>query len=243
MKIAACQLPEVHGNIERALSLIRFHAADAQRQGAKLVCFPECFLQGYDVNSKYVASVALDLGSAAFKRILQQLEGLEPVIVLGLIEQQASRFYNTAVVIERGTLVTRYRKAHLVAGEQAVFDAGTGCSIFELGHTKVGINICHDLNFAESVESCVRAGARLLVCPCNNMLRAQAAEDWKHRHNEIRCRRARDSCVWLLSSDVTGEHGGRVSYGPTALIDSAGKVVARVPLMTTGMVVAEFSPT
>jgi predicted amidohydrolase len=130
MKIAACQLPEVHGNIERALSLISSHTADAQRQGAKLVCFPECFLQGYDVSSGHVASVALELGSSAFERILRRLEALEPVIVFGVIEQRASKFYND----------------------------------------------------------------------------------------------------------------DRRSYGPTALINSAGTVVARVPLMTTGMVVAEFSP-
>jgi hypothetical protein len=43
----------------------------------------------------------------------------------------------------------------------------------------------------------------------------------------------------LLSADVTGETEGRVSFGPTALIDPAGAVVAQVPLMTTGMVVAD----
>lgn len=74
------------------------------------------------------------------------------------------------------------------------------------------------------------------------MLRPEAAEDWKYRHNVVRCKRARDSRVWLLSSDVTGQRDGRVSYGPTALIDSTGSVVAQVPLMTTGMVVAEFAP-
>jgi hypothetical protein len=46
--------------------------------------------------------------------------------------------------------------------------------------------------------------------------------------------------VWLLSSDVTGERGGRISYGPTAVIDPRGTVVDQVPLMTTGMALAEI---
>ncbi len=242
MKIAACQPPDVQNDTERALSLIESHATSAHRQGAKVVCFPECFLQGYEVSPEYVASVAVDLESPEFEIILRRLEPLEPVIVFGLLEKEAGKFYNTTVVIDRGKLVTRYRKAHLVGREQAIFEAGIGCSLFEVSGVKIGINICYDLQFAESAESAVRAGAELLVCPCNNMQRLETAEQWKFRHNEIRCKRARDARVWILSSDVTGELNGRISYGSTAVIDSEGAVVAQVPWLTTGMVVVEFSP-
>jgi hypothetical protein len=81
------------------------------------------------------------------------------------------------------------------------------------------------------------------VCPCNNMLRPETAELWKHRHSEIRRQRARDASVWIISSDVTGEHDGRISYGPTEVIDAGGMVVDQVPLMTTGMIVVEFCAT
>jgi predicted amidohydrolase len=240
MKIAACQLPHVQKDTDRALALIDFHSTNAQREGAKLVCFPECFLQGYDVSAHHVATVALDLKSSELERILRRLEGLEPVIVLGLIEKDAGKFYNTAVVIARGTLVTRYRKTHLIGGERSIFERGRDYPVFDVAGLRVGINICCDLQFAESVEAAVGAGAELLVCPCNNMLRPSTAEDWKLRHNEVRSERARDARVWILSSDVTGGHDGRISYGPTAVIDPGGRVVAQVPLMTTGMVVVEL---
>jgi predicted amidohydrolase len=120
-----------------------------------------------------------------------------------------------------------------------VFDAGSEPAVFEIRGRKVGINICYDLNFRESVEMLAAAGAALLVCPCNNMMSRGTAERWKSRHHEIRSQRARESGAWLLSADVTGETEGRVSFGPTALIDPAGAVVAQVPLMTTGMVVAD----
>ena len=176
MKIAACQLPHVHNDIDRALELIGLQSTNAQRQGVELLCFPECFLQGYDLNPEHVATVALDLKSVEFARILDRLKAIGPVIVLGLTERDAD------------------------------------------------------------------AGAQLLARPCNNMLRPSNAEAWRLRHNEIRCERAHDANVWLMSSDVTGEHDGRISYGPTAIVDHTGCVIAQVPLLTTGMVIADLTP-
>jgi predicted amidohydrolase len=240
MRIAACQLPHVQNDPERALALVELHTTNAQHAGAELICFPECFLQGYDVTPSHVEAVAVELDSLAFEQILERLRRLRPVVVLGLIEKLDNKFYNTAVVISQGVHVARYRKTHLVGSEQAIFGRGDDYPVFDVGDFKVGINICYDLQFAECADAAVAAGARLLACPCNNMLRPATAEDWKLRHNEIRCRRAREARVWMMSSDVTGECGGRISYGPTAVIDPMGNIVAQVPLMTTGLVVVDI---
>lgn len=242
MKIATCQLPHLLKDSDRALALVDLYSANAQRQGAKLVCFPECFLQGYDVSADHVAAVAIDLASTEFARILRRLEDLDPVVVLGLVEKDAGQFYNTAVAISRGSLVARYRKTHLIGSEQAIFERGSDYPVFDIAGVKVGISICYDLQFAESVTASVSAGAEILACPCNNMLRRSTAEDWKLRHHEIRCERARDTGIWIVSSDVMGEHDGRISYGPSSVIDPGGRVVAQVPLMTAGMVVVGVSP-
>jgi 5-aminopentanamidase len=46
--------------------------------------------------------------------------------------------------------------------------------------------------------------------------------------------------MWLVSADVTGERGGtHVGFGPTSVMNPAADVVAQVPLMETGMVIAE----
>ena len=47
--------------------------------------------------------------------------------------------------------------------------------------------------------------------------------------------------MWLVSADVTGARDAhRVGYGPTGVINPYGEVVVQVPLMTTGMVVADI---
>jgi predicted amidohydrolase len=240
MKVAACQLLEIRDDVRRAIALIRAQTLAAERVGANLICFPECFLQGYSVDPVHVADVAIDLSSPAFHDMVEELKPLEPVIVVGLIEKEGGHFYNTALAIERGAVVARYRKTHLLRGEKALFRPGEAFPVFDVLGVKVGINICYDLNFPESVQRASAAGVSLLACPCSNMMRRDAAEEWKPLHNEIRSRQARGHGVWILSADITGERGDHVSYGPTAVIDPTGKVVVQVPLSETGMVTAEI---
>lgn len=47
--------------------------------------------------------------------------------------------------------------------------------------------------------------------------------------------------MWLVSVDVTGQRDGqRIAYDPTSVINPDGNVVAQVPLLTTGIVVASI---
>lgn len=68
-----------------------------------------------------------------------------------------------------------------------------------------------------------------------------AALHWKDLHHAIRAERVRETGMWLVSADVTGERDeSRVGWGPTSVISPRAEVVAQVPLMTTGMVVADI---
>ena len=240
MRLAACQTPDVCSDIEQALALIELNTVDAGARGAHLVCFPEAFLQGYVVEAAHVDRLAINLSSPKFAEILERLAHLEPVVVFGLFERDAGDLYNSAVVVRSGRLLGRYRKRHLIGSENNIFVPGAECPIFELGSLKFTINICYDMQFRACGTEAASAGARLLVCPANNMLTRRSAEEWKLRHNEIRSDHAGESGLWLLSSDVTGERAGRVSYGPTALINPRGVLVEQLPLMETGTLVVDI---
>ena len=73
MKVAACQLTEIRNDTNGAIALLRAQTLAAERAGANLVCFPECFLQGYSVDPAHVANVAIDLTSPAFHDMLEEL--------------------------------------------------------------------------------------------------------------------------------------------------------------------------
>lgn len=239
VRAAACQLPEVREDIGRALQLIEADSRKAQSLGARLVCLPECCLQGYVVRAAAARRLAMDVASEAFKKICATLEAIEPVLVIGMIEVDGGKLFNTAVVLERGCLLGRYRKHSLLPGE-SIFEAGTSAPIFEVDGLRFGINICSDTRVAANAAVVAAQGADLIVCPANNMMRRDAAEVWKHRHNETRAQRARETGLWLVSADVTGEDDERISYGPTAVIDPHGSVVAQVPLLRPGLLIYDI---
>ncbi len=239
IRVATCQVPDIREDLDAALTWIEIFAERAAREGARIVCFPECFLQGYLAEDEPAHRHALDLTSTAFEAVLGRLASVEPMLVFGLIEADRTRLFNTAVIVDRGRLVGAYRKTHLLDGE-IIFEPGDSYPVFEVDGLTFGINICYDTQFAEASARLAAQGAGMILCPSNNMMGREKAEKWKHQHNEIRAVRARETCLWLISSDVTGERGDRLALGPTSVISPEGKVVAQVPSMEVGMVVADI---
>ncbi len=235
MKIAACQPPYLHCDIPRAAETILRFATEAQFGEADLVCFPECYLQGYLFDEGEAADLALDLKSKEFTEVRNSLAHLDITIVFGLIEKSGERLYNTAVVVKQGRLLGTYRKVNLLAGE-SVFSPGDGYPVFKVQGVVFGINICNDLNFPDSAKAVADRGAPLLICPCNNMMGLESAKRWEHRHNELRAPRAIETGIFLISSDVTGTFGERAAYGPTAVISPDGSVLKQVPRRTEGII-------
>ena len=240
LRVGACQTPEILGDVGAALDCLETFAAQADAEDVELLLFPECFLQGYLVEEHHLRTHALALNDPSFAAILQRLKRIDQTLVFGVIELDGGRLFNTAVVVERGVLLGAYRKTHLVPGE-ALFHGGEHYPVFDLHGVRFGINICYDAQFAEAAASVAAQGARLLLLAAQNMMRRQAAEHWKDLHNSIRCERVRETGMWLVSADVTGERGTeRIGYGPTCVINPRAEVVARVPLMTTGMAIADI---
>ena len=238
-KVAVCQVPDVREDVETSLGWIEKFTGQAEKADVSLICFPECFLQGYLTEKSLAEKYTVNLGSTEFETILKKLSKYQPMIVFGMIEEENGQLFNTAAILKKGKLTGKYRKTHLLEGEQ-IFSAGDDYPVFATGDLKFGINICYDTQFAESAAKVAEQGAKLILCPANNMMRYETAEKYKHLHHEIRIERVKENKVWLLSSDVTGERDGRISYGPTSAINPDGKVVAQVPLMKVGMIITEI---
>src|SRR5215472_3666460 len=142
VRIGACQTPEILADVERALACIEDFARSSSSHDVDVLLFPECFLQGYLVESEHVRRYALDLTSASFQTTLGRLALIRPTLVFGVIEQFGAAYFNTAVVVRHGLLEGFYRKTHLVPGER-LFQAGDAYPTFELNGVTCGINICH----------------------------------------------------------------------------------------------------
>ncbi|MBB2946996.1 putative amidohydrolase [Actinoplanes lutulentus] len=237
LRVAACQTPEILGDPEAALTYIEDFA---RRTDADLLLFPECFLQGYLVDPAHVIHHAINLESARFATIRKRLEPIGPTLVFGMIEEDAGDYFNSVVVVTRGRLEGRYRKTCLMPGE-SVFTPGTEYPTFKINGIRYGISICSDTQHPEPAAHVAAQGARMLLVSAQNMMRRPTAERWKDEHHRMRIERARETGMWLVSSDVTGTRGeDRIGYGPTSVISPTGVVVTQVPLLTTGTAIAEL---
>jgi predicted amidohydrolase len=236
VRVAAAQTFEYREDIDSALACVVDIATRAEAKGVRLLCFPEGFLQGYLTDEVSARRVALDLSSPEFKAIAHRLLKVGPVIVMGMIEVEHGRLFNTALVVERGIVIGRYRKVHLLPGEKAL-DAGTESPIFDVDDMRFGINICYDTNFPEAARKVADLGASLIVCAANNMLPRRKAEAFRELHNTTRGERCRETGLWLISADVTGERDGCVAWGPTAVLNPEGKIEAQLPLKKPGLLI------
>ncbi|MBM2619861.1 carbon-nitrogen hydrolase family protein [Actinoplanes sp. LDG1-06] len=230
MRVGVCQTPEIVGDERSALAVV--HDLARQAEGADLLVFPECFLQGYRPEAAFVRRHAKELSDVRVP--------VTPTVVLGLIERRGNRYFNTAAVIAGGRVVGAYRKTFLTRGEK-VFTAGDAYPVFPCAGVTFGVNICFDAQYPHAAAAVARQGATLLTLPAQNMMRRENAVHWQHRHNELRRRRIAETGLWLASADVTGERGPtHLGLGPTCVLNPAGEIVAMVPTGTTGVAVAEI---
>lgn len=234
MLVAAYQTPEIIGDVPAALACIVAAAASAE---ADLMLFPEGFLQGYLAEPGHVRRHALD----DLTPILRALVRARPTLVFGVLERRGSQYFNSAVVVKGGRLVTVYRKTHLYGSELSVFTPGHSYPVFDLGGVRFGINICYDTRFPEAAAAAASQGAQVLLVPAQNMMPRERAVQWQDRHNEIRRERCIETGMWLVSADVTGSRDpDRIGLGPTCAIDPNGAVVAQVPLSSPGIVTVQI---
>jgi len=191
VRIAGIVVKWVRGDKEANYRRVAPMIRQAAKNGAKVVCTTECFLDGYAIADK---SIPLDEYRALGERIpegkyvrkLQALaKELRIQLIAGMLEADGEKRFNTAVVISPdGELQGKYHKQHL--GHETVRNtAGAKSSVFEtLGGTlaspdsatrdpksrhRVGVMICADRRFPEIVNRFVSNGANLLICPSGGM--------------------------------------------------------------------------
>lgn len=231
-RIGAVQPPDVQGDAAQAMSIITSFMTLADQQGIDLLCFPECFLQGYTLDIDTTKKRAIDLSSKVFKDILVQLKPYRVAIILGLIEKDGSHCFNTAVVIKQGKLIGKYRKVNLF---EKNFQPGAEHTVFEVAGLKFGINICYDARFAEGANEMATKGASVIFYPLSNRWPIQTAKKYRYKHIPNLVDRAMESKCWVVSSDITHRDDETMGYGCAAIVSPEGDVVKRVADFEAGM--------
>jgi hypothetical protein len=150
-------------NLERGLALAASVEAD-------LVVIPELWSSGYVFSSHAeVDALAEDAARGPTARALTAAAKRERRhIVAGFPERHRGHFYNSALLVGPGGVITVYRKLHLFENEQKWFEPGNlPLAVQRVGPARVGLLICFDWRFRTSLESRVSERPGRDAHPCD----------------------------------------------------------------------------
>jgi 5-aminopentanamidase len=169
MRIAIYQGPAEAGSVARNLDLLEAKAAQAAGRGARLMICPEMFLSGYNIGPEQASRLAEPADGPSLTRVAALARASGIALLLGYPERGGDgAIYNAACLIGRdGRSLANYRKCHLFGAlDRDMFRAGDSPpAVVELDGIRVGLLICYDVEFPESVRLLALAGVDLVAVP------------------------------------------------------------------------------
>lgn len=214
------KLLDLNANLSKAERLI----GEAAKQGAKLIVLPELFDTGYNFETKEeVAEIAQQIPDGETTQFLvEQAREHEVFIVAGTAEKdERGKLYNSAVIV--GPIgwgyIGKYRKIHLFYREKLFFEPGNlGFHVFNIGIAKVGIMICFDWFFPESMRTLALKGADIVAHPANLVL------PYAPRAMPIR---SLENRVFSITANRIGEERGLKFIGMSQINSPKAEILLR----------------
>jgi NAD+ synthase (glutamine-hydrolysing) len=224
LRIAACQLNTVVGDLDGNVARILAALEEAESAGADLAVFPELAITGYPPED-----LLLKPGFVADN--LRALESLaartrECAAAVGFVDAGRD-LHNAAAVCVRGAVVGRYHKRLLpnyaVFDEQRYFTPGAGpATLFEVAGVRVGVSICEDAwSPSGPIAEQAAGGAELVV---NLNASPYYAGRLAERERMLATRAADASCALVYVNQVGGQDE-LVFDGASLVLNEAGDVV------------------
>src|SRR3989454_411824 len=107
--VPALRVADPEFNVERMLGLAR----QASRANVAVALFPELGISAYSNEDLFHQDALLDATKAAVERLVNESEGLNPVLIVGAPLQFDGKLFNCAVVIYRGKVLGLVPKTYL----------------------------------------------------------------------------------------------------------------------------------
>jgi 5-aminopentanamidase len=153
-------------------NLGKVHAAVMGAE-AEFLVLPELFATGYQfISTDEVRGLSEPIPEGETTRFLVGLSrDKDMYIVGGLAELDGDRIFNSAVLTGPQGFIGSYRKTHLFYEEKLFFTPGdSGFRVFETALGRIGIMICFDWLFPESMRTLALMGAEVVAHPANLVL-------------------------------------------------------------------------
>jgi len=229
---------------DESVALAAAAVADAARQGAQVICFPECYVPGYrwpgaaspKPDAAFLERAWAAVADAARRAGITVVLGTERVTPRGLV-------IGALVINSDGSVAGWQDKVQIDPSEEATYVTGDGRTVFTAGPVTFGIVICHEgWRYPETVRWAARRGAQVVFHP-----HAHVAEPGSYRprtfadpantfhEKAMLCRAAENNC-FFAAVNAASEGSGTTS----AVIRPDGSVQCYQPYGRDGLLIADL---
>ncbi|WP_028029211.1 N-carbamoyl-D-amino-acid hydrolase [Gemmobacter nectariphilus] len=232
--------------VARMMDLLR-EAAD---RGARLVVFPELALtsffprwplEGAELDAWFETAMP----NPEVQPLFDLSRDLGVAFHLGYAElTPEGRHFNTAILVEAGRIVGKYRKIHLPGHrevedwrpfqhlEKRYFETGDlGFPVCDALDGKLGMCICNDRRWPETWRMLGLQGAELVALGYNTPLHYPPAPEHDHLqyfHNELSLQAGcYQNGLWALAAAKAGHEEGCDLIGGSLIVAPTGEIIAR----------------
>jgi predicted amidohydrolase len=235
--------PTPDDSIELAERAVR----EASDKGARIVCFPECYVPGYRGLGKSVPAPDRGFLERAWTVIAEAAAKTQITVILGTERLVDHALLASALVINAdGSIAGFQDKVQLDPSEEGVYTPGAERHVFQAGPLTFGIVICHEgFRYPETVRWAARRGAHVVFHPHFDLAvpgsyRPTTFADPANSFHEkaALCRAAENTCYF-----ATVNCASEGSPTTSAIVRPDGTLLAYQPYGEEGLLIAEIDIT
>jgi predicted amidohydrolase len=244
---------------DESVALVEQAVDQASLAGARIVCFPECFVPGYRGIDKAVPPADPVFLESAWAAIAKTAARARTAVVLGTERFVEGALVASALVIGHDGVIAGFQdKVQIDPSEEGTYLPGSGRSIFQTGPLIFGVAICHEgWRYPETVRWAARRGAHVVFHPHFHEAEPGSyqpttfADPANSFHEKAAlCRAAENTCYFATvnyasigsptTSAIVRPDGTLLCFQPYG---NAGLLIGDLDISAaTGMLAARFKP-
>jgi nitrilase len=243
VRAAVVQDAPVAFDLERSVAKVAARAAEAAKQGAQIVVFPEAFLSGYPKGADFGARVgmrtpegredfrrywasAVDVPGPVTARLGEIASAAQVYLVIGVIERAGGTLYCTVLFFAPdGALLGKHRKVMPTAMERLIWGFGDGSTlpVFPSPLGRIGAVICWE-NYLPLLRAAMYAQGVQLYCAPTVDDRETWLSTMRHVAQEGRCF-VLSSCQFARRRDYPADYKAIQGDDPETVLIRGGSCI------------------
>ncbi|HEY1709924.1 MAG TPA: NAD+ synthase [Rhizomicrobium sp.] len=243
LRIALAQLNPTMGDIVGNRQKARTARADAAKQNADVILFPELFIVGYPPEDLVLKPALQEDAREAIEALAKDTADGGPAMLIGTPWVEDGKLYNACLLLDGGAIAGKTFKHDLpnygVFDEKRVFAVGPMPGPFNIRGVRIGVPICEDIWTPDVVECLSETGGEILLVPNGSPFEA-GKEDM--RINLIAAR-VKESGLPLIYLNQVGGQDELVFDGASLVANPDGRIAVSLPGWEEALVVTDWTRT